>query len=373
MVAGAQRSSLRPPTGSPGSGRGPDPSRARERLGRPDRLRPRCEAAPRRAPEPGRPRPVAPARTGDPQPVAPGAQGARLPVVATFHASAERSLGYAAARPFLARFVERIDVRIAVSAAARSLIARYFPGDYDVIPTGCPSPGSAASLPDPDLQHLKPYVCSSAGPRPRRASARWLTRWRCCAATSSPARHTSAPVQHPTGWCRSGGWRRPPARRLRGGGRLLRPVARRGVVRDRARGGDGRRHPVVCSDLPGYREAAGDAARFVRPGTRQASPRRSGRCWQGPPRPPASSGRGRTVRPTWTGGCSRRRCSPGTSAPRRAGPAGDRRSWPGSALLLGQPPGLVGGVLGGDEPDGSRLGAGHDRLRRRPVPPVAHA
>jgi len=24
--------------------------------------------------------------------------------------------------------------------------------------------------------------------------------------------------------------------------------------------------PVVCSDLPGYREAAGDAARFVRPG-----------------------------------------------------------------------------------------------------------
>src|SRR5205085_11220516 len=78
--------------------------------------------------------------------------GARLPVVATFHASAERSLGYAAARPFLRRLVERIDVRIAVSAAARSLVAAYFPGDYDLIPNGVAVARFAGASPDPELK-----------------------------------------------------------------------------------------------------------------------------------------------------------------------------------------------------------------------------
>jgi len=159
MVAGAQRSSLRRRSRSPGSGprAGPFP-------------------CPRTARSPGSPSAPGARRRLDErlsrgdldllhlhEPAIPSLsllalRGARLPVVATFHASAERSLGYAAARPFLARFVERIGVRIAVSAAARSLIARYFPGDYDVIPNGVPVARFAASLPDPDLQHLKPYV-----------------------------------------------------------------------------------------------------------------------------------------------------------------------------------------------------------------------
>ena len=124
--------------------------------------------------------------------------GARLPVVATFHASAERSLGYAAARPFLRRFVERIDVRIAVSAAARSLIATYFPGDYDVIPNGVPVARFAAALPDPDLHHLKPYVLFVGRPEPRKGFGTLVD------AVALLRRHvdvrlvtTSAPGQHP--------------------------------------------------------------------------------------------------------------------------------------------------------------------------------
>ena len=176
--------------------------------------------------------------------------GARLPVVATFHASAERSLGYTVARPILARFVERIGVRIAVSAAARSLIATYFPGDYDV------------------MQHLKPYVLFVGRPEPRKGFSTLVD------ALALLRRHldvrlvtTAAPRRHPD-------WVVPLGRvaddRLPGiyaaadaycapslGGESFGIV----LVEAMAAGA-----PVVCSDLPGYREAAGDAARFVQPG-----------------------------------------------------------------------------------------------------------
>jgi phosphatidylinositol alpha-mannosyltransferase len=194
--------------------------------------------------------------------------GARLPVVATFHASAERSLGYAAARPVLTRFVERIDVRIAVSAAARSLIAGYFPGDYHLIPNGVPVSRFAGAAPDPELQALKPYVLFVGRPEPRKGFATLLD------AMAQLRRHldvrlvtTSAPAQHPA-------WVVPIGRvadaRLPGiyaaadaycapslGGESFGIV----LVEAMAAGA-----PVVCSDLPGYREAAGDAALFVQPG-----------------------------------------------------------------------------------------------------------
>jgi phosphatidylinositol alpha-mannosyltransferase len=194
--------------------------------------------------------------------------GARLPVVATFHASAERSLGYAAARGFLRRFVERIDVRIAVSAAARSLIATYFPGDYDVIPNGVPVARFAAAVPDPALCHLKPCVLFVGRPEPRKGfgalvDAMALLRRDLDVRLVT----TSAPSKHPD-------WVVPLGRvaddRLPGiyaaadaycapslGGESFGIV----LVEAMAAG-----TPVVCSDLPGYREAAGDAARFVRPG-----------------------------------------------------------------------------------------------------------
>ncbi|HYN37106.1 MAG TPA: glycosyltransferase family 4 protein [Actinomycetota bacterium] len=63
-------------------------------------------------------------------------RASKQPVVGTFHASTDSSLGYAAAQPWLRREVNKIARRTAVSEAALSLAARYFPGDYDIVPNG---------------------------------------------------------------------------------------------------------------------------------------------------------------------------------------------------------------------------------------------
>ena len=56
--------------------------------------------------------------------------------VATFHAYAGFSPAYELGSRLLAPYVDRLHGRIAVSAAARHFIDRYFPGDYKVIPNG---------------------------------------------------------------------------------------------------------------------------------------------------------------------------------------------------------------------------------------------
>jgi phosphatidyl-myo-inositol alpha-mannosyltransferase len=67
---------------------------------------------------------------------------ARCPVVATFHASG--GLGWLhAGRPVWGFLMERIDRRIAVSEAARDSAARWFPGEYEVIPNGVLIPDHA--------------------------------------------------------------------------------------------------------------------------------------------------------------------------------------------------------------------------------------
>ncbi len=58
------------------------------------------------------------------------------PVVGTFHAATESSAGYRIARPYLKRAAARMTKRTAVSPAARALAARYFPGDYEIVPNG---------------------------------------------------------------------------------------------------------------------------------------------------------------------------------------------------------------------------------------------
>ena len=57
-------------------------------------------------------------------------------VVGTFHAYQEASRGYALGKPAFRRFISRLDGRIAVSEAARDYVARYFPGEYVIIPNG---------------------------------------------------------------------------------------------------------------------------------------------------------------------------------------------------------------------------------------------
>ena len=56
--------------------------------------------------------------------------------VATFHAYGGFSPAYEFGRRFLSGYAGRLHGRIAVSAAARHFIDRYFPGDYKVIPNG---------------------------------------------------------------------------------------------------------------------------------------------------------------------------------------------------------------------------------------------
>jgi phosphatidylinositol alpha-mannosyltransferase len=56
--------------------------------------------------------------------------------VGTFHAYARQNLGYYYGRPILRRQFKRLDACIAVSEPARAFVARYFPGDYTVIPNG---------------------------------------------------------------------------------------------------------------------------------------------------------------------------------------------------------------------------------------------
>lgn len=64
------------------------------------------------------------------------ARWAAAPVVATFHAYADRSPLLAAAAPLLRPVWERLAVRIAVSEAARDFVLRRFRGEVRVIPNG---------------------------------------------------------------------------------------------------------------------------------------------------------------------------------------------------------------------------------------------
>jgi phosphatidylinositol alpha-mannosyltransferase len=61
---------------------------------------------------------------------------AKSPVVGTFHAAAGSSAGYRLARPLLERALHRVTVRTAVSNAARALAEEYFPGDFVITPNG---------------------------------------------------------------------------------------------------------------------------------------------------------------------------------------------------------------------------------------------
>lgn len=58
------------------------------------------------------------------------------PNVGTFHASGDRSLGYAVSRKLLDWLAQRLTVRVAVSPAAARFASRYFAGDYAIVPNG---------------------------------------------------------------------------------------------------------------------------------------------------------------------------------------------------------------------------------------------
>ena len=67
---------------------------------------------------------------------------ARVPLVATFHASGELAW-MKLATPVFGFLAERLDHRIAVSPDAITTVNRYLPGDYEVIPNGVAMPEHA--------------------------------------------------------------------------------------------------------------------------------------------------------------------------------------------------------------------------------------
>lgn len=77
---------------------------------------------------------------------------ASCPHVATFHAFGGFSVSYWLGRVFLHRYFDRLDGKIAVSTAARHHIARYFPGDYRIIPNGVDVEAFARAQPFPEFR-----------------------------------------------------------------------------------------------------------------------------------------------------------------------------------------------------------------------------
>lgn len=197
------------------------------------------------------------------------------PSVGTFHASAEGSIAYRVARPVLSRAINRLEVRTAVSDAARDLIARYYPGTYLLTPNGVEVERFSTAEP----------IDLGAGPNvlffgriERRKGLEVLiqamTRLRDIGATLVVA--GSGPEESA---CRALAARLDvPARFL---GRVSeddKPGIYRGADVYCAPGLGGESFgivlvealaagvPVVCSDLDGYRAVAGAAAELVPPG-----------------------------------------------------------------------------------------------------------
>lgn len=61
---------------------------------------------------------------------------AKCKVVSTFHAAHGESFGYEIFGAYLRKWHDRIDGRIAVSKVAMESVARYFPGEFRIIPNG---------------------------------------------------------------------------------------------------------------------------------------------------------------------------------------------------------------------------------------------
>jgi phosphatidylinositol alpha-mannosyltransferase len=72
----------------------------------------------------------------------------RIPVTGTFHAYADRSPLLSAAAPVLRPVWRRLDVRIAVSDAARTFVRERFDGDIRIVPNGCDVGAFAPASPD---------------------------------------------------------------------------------------------------------------------------------------------------------------------------------------------------------------------------------
>lgn len=80
---------------------------------------------------------------------------AKCPNVATFHAFGGFSFSYWLGRPLGEHYMRKLDARIAVSSAARHHVARYFPGEYRIVPNGVDVAFYAGARPFPEYRDGK--------------------------------------------------------------------------------------------------------------------------------------------------------------------------------------------------------------------------
>ncbi len=188
---------------------------------------------------------------------------AKVPVVATFHASQARSRAYATAKPFLDLLMKKISGRIAVSRAALALISNYFPGEYRNIPNGIEAAWFSEATPAEGLAGGRPFVLFVGRPEPRKGlsvavAAVERVRQICPVelVAVGPTRNDvpswvnalgSVSQEALPGIYRAASVFCAPSISGESFGIVLAEAAAAGV-------------PVVCSDLPGYVEAAAGAA-----------------------------------------------------------------------------------------------------------------
>jgi glycosyltransferase involved in cell wall biosynthesis len=96
------------------------------------------------------------------EPFAPSAASAALRHsralnVGSFHAATERMLSTQVARPLVERLFGRLDARTASWTATRDLVARFFPGEYEVVP-----PGAELQRRDQAADEGPPHIVLSA-------------------------------------------------------------------------------------------------------------------------------------------------------------------------------------------------------------------
>ena len=231
--------------------------------------------------------------------------------VATFHAYAGFSPSYEFGSRALRGYAGRLHGRIAVSAAARHFIDRFFPGDYKVIPNGVDVARYANAVPIARWQDGTPNVLFVGRHEPRKGLLDLLKAHRILRKTGSrlaaarrrlrAAGTRGAPLRRDA---RPAGRRVPgPRVRRREGaavpdrGRLRLAGDRRRVVRHRAARGDGRRHAdrvLRHPRLQGRRPARPRGP--ARPAARAARARRRHRPAAARPGPARADGR-RRARP----------------------------------------------------------------------------
>jgi phosphatidyl-myo-inositol alpha-mannosyltransferase len=194
---------------------------------------------------------------------------AKVPIVGTFHASQVKSKAYATAKPFLDLLMEKIAGRIVVSKSAYNLISNYFPGEYRNIPNGIRMAEFADAEPATGLAGGKPFVLFVGRPEPRKGlsvAVEAVEKVResfpielvCVGPTSKDVPSWVHPMGSVSqdelpGIYRAAKVFCAPSLGGESFGIVLAEAAAAGV-------------PVVCSDIPGYVEAAAGAALHAPPG-----------------------------------------------------------------------------------------------------------